>query len=138
LSFLLDANVLLYALNTDVPQHPVCRAWLRQTLASGQMVYTTALSEVALLRIATGPMRLQRHDAFQFLEDLHGLRNYSRLELEQGSLGLWQRLTENLGLSGNDINDAYLAALALTHDLTLVTANRGFARFPGLRVLTPA
>lgn len=138
MSFLLDANVLLYALNTDVPQHSVCRAWLQQMLASGQMVYTTALNEVALVRLATGPMRLQRHDAFQFLRDLHGLGNYSRLELEQGSLQLWQQLTEDLGLSGNDVNDAYLAALALTHDLTLVTADRGFARFPGLRVLTPA
>lgn len=138
MSFLLDANVLLYALNTDVPQHRVFRAWLRQVLASGQMVYTTALNEVALVRMATGPMRLRRQDAFRFLGDLHELGNYSRLELEQGGLQLWHQLSEELGLSGNDINDAYLAALALTHDLTLVTADRGFNRFTGLRVLTPA
>lgn len=138
MSLLLDANVLLYALNTDVPQHPVYRRWLQQALADGQMVYSTALNEVALVRIATGPMRLQRRDAFRFLADLHGLSHYSRLELEQGGLQLWQQLTEDLGLTGNDVNDAYLAALALTHDLTLVTADRGFTRFPGLRVLTPA
>ncbi|MGH8592092.1 MAG: PIN domain-containing protein [Gammaproteobacteria bacterium] len=40
-------------------------------------------------------------------------------------------------LRGNDINDAYLAALALEHDAVLVTADRGFARFSGLRILDP-
>lgn len=35
------------------------------------------------------------------------------------------------------MNGAYLAALALEHDLTLATANRGFARFAGLKVFTP-
>lgn len=34
--------------------------------------------------------------------------------------------------SGDRIPDAWLAALALEHRATLVTADRGFARYPGL------
>ncbi len=33
--------------------------------------------------------------------------------------------------------DAYLAALAIEHGATLCTSDRGFAIFPGLRVLNP-
>jgi predicted nucleic acid-binding protein len=34
--------------------------------------------------------------------------------------------------------DAYLASLALTHRCRLATADRGFARFPGLDWFDPA
>lgn len=37
----------------------------------------------------------------------------------------------------NVVPDAYLAALAIEHGATLVTRDRAFARFPGLRTLDP-
>jgi toxin-antitoxin system PIN domain toxin len=40
-------------------------------------------------------------------------------------------------LQANDVPDAHLAALAIEHDLTLWSTDRGFARFPGLRWETP-
>ncbi|UPK75957.1 PIN domain-containing protein [Nocardioidaceae bacterium SCSIO 66511] len=43
----------------------------------------------------------------------------------------------SLRLRGNDVPDAYLAALAMEHDATMVTLDRGFARFTGLRTLNP-
>ena len=50
----------------------------------------------------------------------------------------WERF-ENLcrthGIVGSDQSDAYLAAFALEQDAELVTADREFRRFPGLRVL---
>lgn len=44
-------------------------------------------------------------------------------------------LTTMLGAvdRSNDVPDAELAALAVEHGLTLMTADRGFARYPGLR-----
>jgi predicted nucleic acid-binding protein len=38
---------------------------------------------------------------------------------------------------GNGIPDSWLAAQALELGATMVTADRGFARFPGLRVRHP-
>ena len=46
-------------------------------------------------------------------------------------------LVEQHGLRGNDIPDAYLAALALEQGATWVTTDRGFARYEGLRLLDP-
>lgn len=37
----------------------------------------------------------------------------------------------------NVVPDAYLAALAIENGATFVTRDRGFARFPGLRLIDP-
>jgi predicted nucleic acid-binding protein len=46
-------------------------------------------------------------------------------------------LVTELDLVGNDLNDAWLAALAIEHDATLVSLDRGFERFPSLRWREP-
>lgn len=141
MSFLLDANILIYAFQADAPAHAVTLRWLKGTLAAGERVYTYELNEVALVRITSflslGPRAAPPEEAFRFLNSLHALPNVGRVELGSSGLPRWRQITVDLNLSGNDINDAYLAAVALTHDLTLVTADQGFSRFPGLRVLTP-
>jgi predicted nucleic acid-binding protein len=43
----------------------------------------------------------------------------------------------SLNLLGNQVNDAFLAALALEQEATLVSADRGFEGFPALRWLDP-
>jgi uncharacterized protein len=40
-------------------------------------------------------------------------------------------------ISGPDVSDAHLAALALEHDLTLYSADVDFRRFTHLRVINP-
>jgi toxin-antitoxin system PIN domain toxin len=47
-------------------------------------------------------------------------------------------LATSLGLRGNDIPDALLAATALDLRATLATFDRAFRRFPGLALVTPA
>lgn len=47
----------------------------------------------------------------------------------------WFKLCLDLNLSGNDCNDAMLAALALEKGLRLVSFDKGFERFPGLELL---
>ncbi len=47
-------------------------------------------------------------------------------------------LVQDLKLSGDDVPDAYLAATALEAGASLVTADRGFARFRSLRVIDPS
>ncbi|MBK6562959.1 PIN domain-containing protein [Candidatus Amarobacter glycogenicus] len=51
---------------------------------------------------------------------------------------IFQRIADSAGISGGDLTEAYLAAFAIEHDATFVTFDRGFARFPGLKVLIPA
>lgn len=140
--FLLDANVLIYAFRRDSPLHRPCYGWLRGALAGSEAVATTALVEVALLRITTlpslGKAAAAPRDVFAFLSALH--RQPAAVRVEPGAAHdtIFSRLCEELNLRGNDVNDAYLAALALEHDASLVTADRGFGRFPGLTVLDPS
>ena len=47
------------------------------------------------------------------------------------------RLLALTGASASDVHDAHLAALALQHGLIVATADRDFARFPGLRWENP-
>lgn len=141
MSYLLDANLLLNAFREDAPAHEASYGWLTRTLQEGQAVWTTSVNELALLRIATlprlGPLAATPEHVFEFLAALHAQPNYRHLELGKAGLARWRQLVLDLGLRGNDLNDAYLAVLALEHRLTLVTADGGFGRFPRLQVFTP-
>jgi hypothetical protein len=139
--FLLDANVLIYAFRRDSPFHDPCYAWLRTALAGDEPVATTGLVELAFLRITTlpslGKAASPPGDAFEFLNALR--RNPMAVRIEPGRTHdeILARLCAQFRLRGNDINDAYLAALALEHDAALVTADQDFRRFPDLALVDP-
>lgn len=131
MSYLLDTNILLCAFQITSPQHRRSVEWLKQKTEAGEAVYSCGLNEVAVARISTRTFQTPAEDVFLFLADLHALPNYQHAELGKAGLKRWRALTLALNLTGNDLNDAYLAALAIERGLTLVTANRGFARFAG-------
>ena len=97
--------------------------------------------ELAVLRINTLPGLSDRgaapQDVFAFLSALRRQIGYEPIEPGSEHLGILQKLCLTLNLRGNDINDAFLAALALERGATLVSADRGFARFPDLIWLDP-
>jgi toxin-antitoxin system PIN domain toxin len=139
--FLLDANILIYAFRRDSPSHDPCYAWLRSALAGAEPVATTGLVELAFLRITTlaslGKAAATPRDAFAFLQALRRDPMAVRIEPGPDHDGILARLCERLRLRGNDINDAYLAALAFEHRAILVTADRDFGRFPNLPLIDP-
>ena len=52
---LLDANVLLYAVNEDAPQHRKVREWLERTLSGSEPVGFDWTVLLAFLRLSTRP-----------------------------------------------------------------------------------
>ncbi len=52
-------------------------------------------------------------------------------------LGIVRELLEPLGTGGNLVNDAHLAALALEHRCQIVSFDRDFSRFTGVRLEPP-
>ncbi|MBM4090479.1 MAG: type II toxin-antitoxin system VapC family toxin [Planctomycetes bacterium] len=46
---------------------------------------------------------------------------------------IFRSLLQASGTAGNLTTDAYLAALAIGHGAVIVSCDRDFARFPGLR-----
>lgn len=53
------------------------------------------------------------------------------------TLALLRGLLERAGTGGNLTNDAHLAALALEHGATIVSFDRDFGRFEGVRSRVP-
>lgn len=138
--FLPDANVLIHALRKDSAAHDPCRRWLTSAAATGDTIGLCELVEAALLRISTLP-RLQLVPTAETLgfwkDDLWSYPGTRRLAAGNRHLGIFSDFVTALGLCGNDINDVWLAALAVEHRATLVSTDQGFARFSGLSWINP-
>ena len=136
-----DANILINAHRKDATNHEVCRNWLLERAAAGDQIGMAELVEVALLRISTHPKLLlvPTEDVLLFWkEDLWSYRGLFRISAGTQHANLMADLIRKYDLIGNDMNDAWLAALALEYDAFLVSLDRGFSRFKNLPWLDPA
>ena len=129
-----DVNVLVAASRTDHPHHEAARAWLEQALDASAVQQPLAI----LPMVAAGFVRLVTHPKVfreptpiaAALEFMHALLDAPGVYLP--ALGQeWpevERLCAQLGLTGNAIPDAWIAAAAQHHHLHLVTFDKGFRR----------
>jgi toxin-antitoxin system PIN domain toxin len=138
---LLDANILIGAFRSDDPAHATLKSWLEETLALGGQITFPPLVEVAFLRIVTHP-RIFRvptpfQEAVEFLRAIQESGAFRETPWTSGMRSQWWRWCQSLSLSGNDVNDAYLAASAAGAGCRLVSLDGGFKRFPGLDWWSP-
>jgi uncharacterized protein len=133
---LLDANVLIGAFRPDDPDHETLKAWLEETLNEGHAVTYPALVEAAFLRIVTHPDIFQApsslEEAVEFLQAIQESGQFRETPWTLRMRGRWWQWCRELGLEGNDINDACLAATAAESRCRLVSRDGGFSRFRGL------
>lgn len=138
---LLDANVLLFAVDEESPFHGPSRAFLERALNGPRRVGLPWASLLAFLRIATNP-RAAAHPLPPAVAWEHVRRwlaagpAWIPLPTE-GHAEILGRLIERHHVSGNLLPDADLAALAIEHGLTVVSADSDFARFPEVRWENP-
>jgi toxin-antitoxin system PIN domain toxin len=138
---LLDANVLLYAVDRSSPFHDTAAEWLTDQLNGPRRVGIPWQSLVAFLRISTHPRAsaspLQPDDALGYVDDWLAA-DVAWVPVPGPRHGvLLAELIRRHQLRGNLISDAHLAALAMEHGLTLVSADSDFARFTGLGWTNP-
>lgn len=130
---LIDANLLLYAIDTRSRFHLPARDWLLEQLNGSRRVGLPWQSLGAFLRLATHP-RVSAHP----LAPADAWRTISAW-LEAPVSWVPQPGTEHAALlgelfnryepAGNLVPDTLLAALALEHGLTVFSTDTGFARF---------
>lgn len=136
-----DANVLLYAVNQDAPNHEPAREWLDRALAGEDTVGFSWLVLLAFARIATRPeifhAPMSASDAFTQIDDWISAPGGRVLHPGERHLGILAELTAAFGAGGNILNDAHLAALAVEHRADVVTYDNDFARFSRVRWRTP-
>lgn len=139
---LLDVNVCLHALFPDSsPESEAVTAWLQDAVQSPEPLGLSEEVLASMIRIATNARIYQVPssvaDAVAFADALLAAPRAVMVRPARRHWALFTALLTDLGLRANDVPDAFLAALALEHEAQLVTRDRGFRRFPGLRVLDP-
>lgn len=138
---LVDANILLYAVDSDSRFHDAARAWLEDAMNGTRRVGIPWQSLTAFVRISTHPRALREPleptEAWAFVEEWLDAPLTWTPEPGRAHRELLGRLVRDLDLRANLVSDAVLAALCLEHGLTIVSADSDFARFPGLTWLNP-
>jgi hypothetical protein len=137
---LVDANLLLYAVNPAAEQHEAARAWLDAALEGPEKVGLPWPSLLAFLRIATHPRVFRppaaMDDAWAIVEHwLAAPPAWIPLPTERHQEVVRALLAQTTG--ADLVPDAHLAALAVQHGLVLCSTDRDFARFDGLRWADP-
>lgn len=138
---LVDANVLLYAVNEDAPHHEDSRTWLDGALSGGETVAFSWLALLAFVRLSTKvglfPRPLGVDDAMHRVDSWVGAGPAVIVETTTDHARVLGRLLAEVGSGGNLVNDAHLAALAIEHRCQIVTYDTDFGRFDGVAWVTP-
>ena len=138
---LVDANLLLYAVIADYPQHTAAHAWLDARLNGHARVGLPWPSLLSFLRISTNPRLFSRPfamaEAWRRVDRWLGLDNVWTPAATPRHGDVLGGLLTGPGASPKLVADAHLAALALEHGLVLCSTDGDFARFPDLRWENP-
>lgn len=132
---LVDANLLVYAVDEDDPHHRGALEWLVRVLNGNERVGLAWESLTAFLRLVTNPRVKSRPmapaDAWGYVRDwLDAELVWTPLPTERHAAILGD-LVSTFGLRANLIPDGHLAAIAIGHGLTVYSADSDFARFAG-------
>ncbi len=138
---LVDANVLLYAVNSDADHHERSRRWLDESLSGEDTVAFAWIALLAFVRLATReglfPHPLSMDGAMDRVDSWLSAPSAVVLEptIEHGRV--LRSLLAPLTTAGNLVNDAHLAALAVEHKCDIVSFDNDFSRFAGVRWREP-
>ena len=138
---LVDANLLIYAVNQDSAHHRKARRWLEETLSGDDWVGLTPAVILAFLRIVTRPGILQRplscEQAVAYCDSWIAQPNVRVVPVGPNHWSVFRSLVLAAGTAGNLTSDAHLAAVAVEHGCTLHSADNDFKRFAGLTHRNP-
>lgn len=138
---LVDANVLIYAVDKNAPRHVVAHRWLDQQLSSAQTLLMPWISLLAFIRLCTHPSvyehPMSSGDALDVVAGWLDRPHVVTPEPDAHHARRMRELLTTAGRGGNLVNDAHLAALAIQHRAVVATFDQDFGRFPDIRWETP-
>lgn len=133
---LVDANVLLYAVNESADKHEDSRGWLDAALGEREAVGFAWIALLAFVRLATRvglfPRPLSVAEAMDRVRDWVAQPPSVVVEPTARHLDIVTGLLGEVGTGGNLVSDAHLAALAVEHAATVITYDSDFGRFRGV------
>jgi toxin-antitoxin system PIN domain toxin len=138
---LVDANLLLYAVDARSPHNPSAATWLQEVLTGDRRVGIPWQTIGAFLRISTHPRvsdnPLTPRESWAYVESWLRSGPVWIPPATERTAQVLADLVPHHGVTGNLVTDAQLAALAIEHGLVLYSADTDFARFDGLQWRNP-
>lgn len=136
-----DANVLIYAVNEDAPRHGLARQWLDDALRGPESIGFAWVVLLAFIRLTTRqglfPRPLAVADSLRVVR--HWLAQPAAVVVHPTPrhADVLAGLLNQSGAAANLVTDAHLASLALEHGAHLVSFDDDFRRFADLTWYPP-
>lgn len=138
---LIDANLLIYAIDADSPHHRTARRWLEDTLSGTTQVGFPWIVILAFLRVTTRSTivrtPLAAEDALDIMATWLQQPYVSTVRPGENHWPVLRNLLQSTGTAGNLTSDAHIAALALEQGYSIYSADNDFKRFPGVTHINP-
>jgi uncharacterized protein len=138
---IVDANVLLYGVDCSSAHHERARSWLDASLAGAEAVGLAWIALLAFIRIGTNgsifPTPMTSDAATSQVETWLTAPAAVVAAPTLRHASILRGLLRETGTAGNLTTDAHLAALALEHGADIVSFDRDFGRFSGVRHRLP-
>jgi toxin-antitoxin system PIN domain toxin len=136
-----DVNVLVYAHHESSVDHAQYREWW-EGVVNGPASFAVVDEVLAgFVRVVTHSKVFETPmDIEDALAAADAIRFHPHCSVIQSSARLWEvfrDLCRSTGAVGNQVPDAYLAAAAIVSGSEFFTADKGFARFRGLKSRHP-
>lgn len=136
-----DVNVLVNGLNEQAADHDRVGKWLEDAVNGTEPVGIPDVVGSGFVRISSNRRIFSEPStstaAWSSLRSVLAAPAVRLLTPGEQHWGSFERLCHQVDARGNDVSDAYIAAYAIENNATLVTDDRGFSRFEGLRWRLP-
>lgn len=136
-----DANLLIYSYDIRSPHYSKSSAWIETAFSGTEQIGLPWQSISAFMRVVTNrrlPGRGVTLDQAVGTVDVWLQQPNVRLLVPgDGYWSLLRKMVVDGQASGPLVSDAEIAALTIEYGGVLHTADRDFARFPGLRWVNP-
>ncbi len=136
-----DVNVLIYAFRVDSKDHASYKAWLEDVI-NGPSAYGMSPQVLAsVVRICSHPRIFTRpsgiDELLEYCRALVSQRNVMLIVPGNRHWPLFGKLCIDAKVTGNLVQDAWNAALAIEAGCEWITTDRDYARFSGLNWRSP-
>jgi toxin-antitoxin system PIN domain toxin len=139
----IDANILVYAVNSAAPQHAASRALLEAALDPAISLYVTSQILCEFYSLITNPKRTARAwssaEAVQLISELLASPGLKVLPTPAQAVTGLLELLQRSAVTGSDVFDLQIVATMQANNIQRIyTFNTGdFQKFHGLAVITP-
>lgn len=138
-----DVNVLVHAHREDAARHDRYADWLADLVGGREEIGLVEGVLVGFVRVVTHPRVFDEPaTSAEALAFVTALRAGSSARMLAATGATWEHFADlaagDRQVRGNLVPDGWIAAVARSHGGRVATADRGFARFPGVESFDPA